>query len=75
MLKLFTPKAGREANSKKEKPVSHFIPYKCHWDSNTIITKNNEEGTHTSVNTEFGSFQTKKYGMSVSNKTKAPKVR
>jgi len=42
MLKLFTPKAGREANSKKEKPVSHFIPYKCHWDSNTIITKNNE---------------------------------
>ena len=35
-----------------------------------IITKNNEEGTHTSVNTEFGSFQTKKYGMSVSNKTK-----
>ena len=35
-----------------------------------IITKNNEEGTYTSVNSEFGSFQTKKYGMSVSNKTK-----
>lgn len=22
--------------------VSHFIPYKCHWNSNTILTKNNE---------------------------------
>lgn len=35
-----------------------------------IITKKNEEGIHTSFNSEFGSFQTKKYGMSVSNKTK-----
>lgn len=42
MLKLFTPQAGRESQSKKEKSTAQFIPYKCHWDSNTIITKNNE---------------------------------
>jgi len=34
-----------------------------------IITKSAQEGTHTSVNLEAGSFNTKKYGVSVSHKT------
>jgi vitamin B12 transporter len=34
-----------------------------------IITKEAQNGTHVSFNSELGSFQTKKYGMSVSNKT------
>ena len=34
-----------------------------------IITKKFEKGSHVSFNSEYGSFQTKKYGMSVSNKT------
>ncbi len=42
MIKLLRTKAAKEAQAKKEKHVSHFIPYKCHWDSNTILTKNNE---------------------------------
>lgn len=42
MIKLFKTRAGKESAAKKEKPVSHFIPYKCHWDSNTILTKKNE---------------------------------
>lgn len=41
MLKIFKTAAANEPQSKKEKPVSHFIPYKCHWDQNTILTKNN----------------------------------
>ncbi|MCB9097244.1 MAG: TonB-dependent receptor [Arcobacter sp.] len=34
-----------------------------------IITKEAKNGVHVNFNSEFGSFQTKKYGMSVSNKT------
>ena len=41
MLKLFKTAAAKESKAKREKPVSHFIPYKCHWDQNTILTKSN----------------------------------
>ncbi len=41
MLKLFKAAAANDSKAKKEKPVSSFIPYKCHWDKNTIITKSN----------------------------------
>lgn len=42
MMKLFRTRAAKESKSRAEKHVSHFIPYKCHWDSNTILTKKNE---------------------------------
>ena len=41
MLKLFKTVAARESISRREKPVSDFIPYKGHWDKNTILTKAN----------------------------------
>jgi len=41
MFKLFKAAAANESKAKKEKSVSHFIPYKCHWDQNTILTKSN----------------------------------
>jgi len=41
MLKLFKTAAAKESKARREKPVSHFIPYKCHWDQNTILTKSN----------------------------------
>ena len=40
MFKLFKTAAAKERYSKKEKLVSDFIPYKGHWDKNTILTKN-----------------------------------
>lgn len=42
MFKIFKTTAKTEKYAKKEKSVSDFIPYKCHWDENTILTKNNE---------------------------------
>ncbi len=42
MIKIFKTTAKTESYSQKEKPVSDFIPYKCHWDENTILTKENE---------------------------------
>jgi type IV secretion system protein VirB4 len=42
MIKIFKTAAAREGKSRKEKPAAHFIPYRCHFDRNTIITKNNE---------------------------------
>src|SRR4051812_35895052 len=42
MLKLFKTTAAKESKARTEKHISHFIPYKCHWDSNTILTKKNE---------------------------------
>jgi type IV secretion system protein VirB4 len=42
MIKLFKNTAARESKSRSEAPISRFIPYKCHWNSNTILTKNNE---------------------------------
>lgn len=38
----FNKKPIRENVANKEKAASDFIPYKCHWNNNTIITKNNE---------------------------------
>ncbi len=42
MFKFTTPKTIKSAYSSQEIDVSDFIPYKCHWDRNTILTKNNE---------------------------------
>jgi type IV secretion system protein VirB4 len=42
MFKFTTPKPVKSAYSSQEIDVSDFIPYKCHWDRNTILTKNNE---------------------------------
>lgn len=41
MFKLFKTSAAKEKYSKREKSVSHFIPYKGHWNKNTILTKDN----------------------------------
>ena len=38
---LFKAVAANESKAKKETSVSHFIPYKCHRDQNTILTKSN----------------------------------
>ena len=37
-----SPKTAKAKIAAKEVPASEFIPYKCHWDSNTILTKRNE---------------------------------
>jgi type IV secretion system protein VirB4 len=42
MFKFAIPKPVKSIYSNKEIDVSHFIPYKCHWDRSTILTKNNE---------------------------------
>ncbi|MEY3196737.1 MAG: hypothetical protein RLZZ59_103 [Pseudomonadota bacterium] len=42
MVKLFNTQSGKERFAKRELHVDHFIPYKCHWNSNTILTKKNE---------------------------------
>lgn len=42
MIKISKTVAKKEYKAKKERPTSNFIPYKCHWDNNTIVTKNNE---------------------------------
>ena len=39
MIKLFVTRTAKEGKSKKEKPTADFIPYKCHWNQNTILTK------------------------------------
>lgn len=41
MFKLSKTKAAKESRAKNEKPISHFIPYKAHWNKDTIITKDN----------------------------------
>lgn len=41
MLKLFKTKASNESINAKELNTSHYIPYKCHWNRNTILTKQN----------------------------------
>lgn len=40
-MKLFKTAAAKESYSKREKPISDFIPYRGHWDKNTILTKKN----------------------------------
>ena len=42
MLKLNRLKAEREKIADSEYAVSGFIPYKTHWNDNTIVTKDNE---------------------------------
>ena len=42
MLRLSTVKPAKEKITKYETPVGHFIPYKCHWNSNTIFTYKEE---------------------------------
>jgi len=42
MLKLSKTRASKESIASKELHSAQFLPYKCHWDSNTILTKNNE---------------------------------
>lgn len=42
MLRFFNPKPIKAPYATREVNAAHFIPYKCHWDHNTIITKNNE---------------------------------
>lgn len=40
-MKLFKTRAKKDSIAKKEKPVADYVPYKCHWDQNTILTKTN----------------------------------
>lgn len=42
MLKLLPTTIKRAKYAKSEMHVDHFIPYQCHWDQNTILTKKNE---------------------------------
>jgi type IV secretion system protein VirB4 len=41
-LRLSTVKPAKEKITKYETSAAHFIPYKCHWNSSTIITTKNE---------------------------------
>lgn len=41
MLKIVRQKTSREAIADREVFASEFIPYKCHWNHNTILTKQN----------------------------------
>ena len=42
MIRLTTVKPEKEKVAKSEASVSHFIPYRCHWNSDTILTYNEE---------------------------------
>ncbi len=42
MLKLSTVKPAKEKVAKYEASASHFIPYRCHYNSDTILTYNEE---------------------------------
>ena len=42
VFNLKTPKLKNHTVGKREISVSRFIPYKCHWNHNTILTKNDE---------------------------------
>jgi type IV secretion system protein VirB4 len=42
MFKIFNTKPVKSSYAAKEVNTAHFIPYKCHWNRNTIITKQNE---------------------------------
>lgn len=41
-MQLFKTKATKENYALKEVPASNYIPYKCHWNNRTILTKENE---------------------------------
>lgn len=42
MFKFSNTKAAKEKYASKEKAAADFLPYKCHWNNNTLLTKNNE---------------------------------
>ena len=42
MIRLSTLKPAKEKVTKYEVSAAHFIPYKCHWNSDTILTYNEE---------------------------------
>ena len=42
MIKLSTTKPTKEKIAKGEVSAAHFIPYRCHWNSNTILTHKEE---------------------------------
>lgn len=42
MLKLSQTRTAKDSYAKSELHTDHFIPYKCHWNRNTILTKKNE---------------------------------
>jgi type IV secretion system protein VirB4 len=42
MIRLSSIKAAKEKITKHEASTAHFIPYKCHWNSNTILTHKEE---------------------------------
>ena len=56
MFKFSKTQAAKERYAKKEKPVSEFIPYKGHWDKNTILTRDN--GLLQVIKVEGFSFET-----------------
>ncbi len=41
MLKLTTSKPFKERITKNEVSAGHFLPYRCHWNFNTILTDKN----------------------------------
>ncbi len=41
-MRLLTVKPSKEKIAKGEISAAHFIPYKCHWNSDTILTKKEE---------------------------------
>ncbi len=42
MLRLSTVRPVKEKVTKYEASAGHFIPYKCHWNSNTVLTYKEE---------------------------------
>lgn len=42
MLKLTQTATAKDSYAKREIHTDNFIPYKCHWNRNTILTKSNE---------------------------------
>ena len=41
-MRLTTLKPAKEKIAKGEVSAAHFIPYKCHWNSDTILTHKEE---------------------------------
>jgi type IV secretion system protein VirB4 len=41
MFKVFKARPKKDKYARREKPMSHFIPYKGYFNQNTLITKNN----------------------------------
>ena len=37
-MRFTTVKTKKHKLTKREVSMAHFIPYKCHWNSSTIIT-------------------------------------